>query len=145
MANRNAPRRSPTRKLVSKNARRPSNTGPILAGSFLLALVPATLLAYVPILAAAAYFLLSTITVAAYALDKQFAREERWRISESTLHGLALFGGWPGALLAQRLFRHKTTKPAFRVVLWVTVVLNLSLLVVANSHLRFLCKFGRLS
>ncbi len=145
MANSKTPRRPPATKPASKHTNRPSNTGSVLAGLFLLALVPATVLADVPTLAAAAYFLMSTVTFTAYALDKQFAREGRWRISESTLLGLALFGGWPGALLAQDLLRHKTKKASFRVALWVTVVLNLSLLAVANSHFRFLFNVGRLS
>ena len=41
---------------------------------------------------------------------------------------LALLGGWPGAWLAQRCFRHKTVKPAFRRIFWLTVVGNLGLI-----------------
>ena len=43
---------------------------------------------------------------------------------EDTLHLLGLVGGWPGALIARQLFRHKSTKQSFRTTLWVTVVLN---------------------
>ena len=32
---------------------------------------------------------------------------------ERTLHLLALLGGWPGAILARRRFRHKTMKVPF--------------------------------
>lgn len=39
-------------------------------------------------------------------------------------HLLALIGGWPGALLAQRLYHHKTKKPSFRFVFWLTVLGN---------------------
>jgi uncharacterized membrane protein YsdA (DUF1294 family) len=52
----------------------------------------------------------SLIAFVAYALDKAAARAGRWRTQESTLHLLALIGGWPGALLAQRQFRHKTAR-----------------------------------
>jgi len=66
----------------------------------------------------------SLIAFVVYALDKAAARAGRWRTQESTLHLLALIGGWPGALLAQRQFRHKTAKTSFLVVFWATVLLN---------------------
>lgn len=66
----------------------------------------------------------SSVAFLAYALDKSAAKKHRWRIRESTLHLLALIGGWPGALLAQRLIRHQSGKPAFQVVFWITVTLN---------------------
>ena len=43
---------------------------------------------------------------------------------------LGLVGGWPGGLLAQRLFRHKTRKRSFRTAFWITVVVNMSALAV---------------
>lgn len=70
------------------------------------------------------YLALSVVTFAAYGLDKRAARKGNWRISESTLHLLALLGGWPGALVAQGVFRHKTSKQPFRTVFWITVFLN---------------------
>ena len=66
-------------------------------------------------------------------LDKAAAQAGRWRTSEATLHLLALAGGWPGALLAQHWLRHKSAKRAFRAVFWVTVVLNVTGLVVVCS------------
>lgn len=77
-----------------------------------------------PITVIAVYAGASLIAFIAYALDKAAARAGRWRTQESTLHLLALIGGWPGALLAQRQFRHKTAKASFRVVFWATVLLN---------------------
>lgn len=66
--------------------------------------------------------LASLATFAAYALDKAAARAGRWRTPEATLHLLGLAGGWPGGLLAQAWLRHKTRKPAFLVVFWLTAV-----------------------
>ena len=68
----------------------------------------------------------SVFTFAAYARDKTAARRGDWRTRESTLHLLALAGGWPGALLAQQVLRHKSVKAGFRAVFWSTVVLNVA-------------------
>ena len=70
------------------------------------------------------YVCLSVLTFLAYKLDKSAAQNGRWRKQESTLHMLALAGGWPGALLAQQLLRHKSKKASFRMMLWVTVIVN---------------------
>lgn len=71
-----------------------------------------------------AYSAMSMATFIVYALDKRAARTGAWRVAENTLHGLSLLCGWPGALLAQELLRHKSAKPAFRRLFWLTVVLN---------------------
>lgn len=72
------------------------------------------------------YALLSIITFAVYGQDKSAAERGRWRTPESTLHLLSLAGGWPGALVGQRVFRHKTRKQPFRTVFWLTVVANVA-------------------
>lgn len=68
----------------------------------------------------------SLITLVVYAADKSAAKRGAWRTSEKTLHLLALMGGWPGALVAQQVFRHKSAKPEFRAVFWGTVSLNIA-------------------
>ncbi|MBB3281959.1 cold shock and DUF1294 domain-containing protein [Mitsuaria sp. BK037] len=78
------------------------------------------------------YVAMSFATFIVYALDKRAARLGQWRVKESTLHGLALLCGWPGALLAQHLLRHKSAKPGFRRVFWLSVALNI---------LAFVCLF----
>jgi uncharacterized membrane protein YsdA (DUF1294 family) len=65
---------------------------------------------------------LSGFTFLAYRKDKRRAEAGEWRIPESTLHFVGLIGGWPGAYLAQRTFRHKTSKTSFQVVFWIIVV-----------------------
>lgn len=73
------------------------------------------------------YFTLSLLSFAAYAIDKSAARKGTWRISENNLHVLDFLGGWPGGFVAQRLLRHKTSKPTFQRIYWVTVVLHCAL------------------
>lgn len=72
----------------------------------------------------ALYFVASLLTFIVYAIDKSAAQKGTWRTQESTLHMLALIGGWPGALIAQQQLRHKSKKQSFRFVFWVTVGLN---------------------
>lgn len=78
----------------------------------------------------------SVLAYALYAADKSAARRGAWRVSESTLHAVALAGGWPGALLAQQLTRHKTAKAEFRRIFWATVLLNVLGFVLLASALK---------
>lgn len=65
------------------------------------------------------------VAFAAFGLDKRLAQAGSWRISESTLLGLALVGGSVGAIGAQHLFRHKTRKEPFRSTLYGIVLLQI--------------------
>ncbi len=77
-------------------------------------------LAYIAVLA-----IMSLITFVAYGFDKRRAQNDGRRVPEKTLHLMALLGGWPGALMGQRVFRHKTQKLSFRIVYWLCVALHL--------------------
>lgn len=70
------------------------------------------------------YALMSVVSFLMYALDKSAAQRGAWRTAESTLHLTELAGGWPGALLAQHMFRHKTNKKPFQFAYWLAVVAN---------------------
>lgn len=69
-------------------------------------------------------FLVNCWTVFRFWDDKRRAVAGEWRIAEADLLGLALIGGSPGALLARRLFRHKTRKEPFSTLLLVIVALQ---------------------
>ena len=76
------------------------------------------------------YFIL--INLAAfliYGLDKWKAKKGRWRISEISLISLALLGGSIGALLAIKVFKHKTRHKKFTIGIPAICVLQLSLLI----------------
>lgn len=113
-------------------------------GGATLFAIPAFLLLYVvmailwktPLWVAGLYLAASAATFIAYAADKSAAARQSRRTPESTLHTLSLIGGWPGALLAQQLLRHKSTKQAFRQAFWATVLLNVIALLVLASPLR---------
>ena len=72
----------------------------------------------------ATYSAMSLLTFAAYAVDKFKAKHAMWRTPEKTLHLMELCCGWPGALLAQKILRHKSYKPSFRRVFWLMVLIN---------------------
>lgn len=74
------------------------------------------------------YLVMSAVAFATYAADKSAARAGQWRTSESTLHLIGVLGGWPGALVARHVLRHKTVKQPFRTLFWVTVVVNCAVL-----------------
>jgi uncharacterized membrane protein YsdA (DUF1294 family)/cold shock CspA family protein len=73
---------------------------------------------------ALAYPLVSLLSFCQYWLDKQHAQKGRWRTPENSLHIAELAGGWPGALVAQQVFRHKTRKLSFQLMFWAIVVLH---------------------
>lgn len=81
-----------------------------------------------PVLLFWAFAAMSTVAFIVYGLDKRAARRDARRTPESTLQFYALLGGWPGALLAQQVFRHKSSKRSFQIVFWLTVALNCGVL-----------------
>ncbi|TFC90897.1 MULTISPECIES: DUF1294 domain-containing protein [Cryobacterium] len=84
---------------------------------------------------AAFYLVLSVACFVVYAVDKSAAVAARWRVPENTLLLLGLAGGWPGAIVAQQVLRHKTKKASFRSAFWGTVALNVAAFVVVFSPL----------
>ncbi len=125
---RNRARASEVRYLGVVSARRAGSSGIPLAVAaallFFILLVGLLVLDELPVTLLAAYGLLSGVAFLMYGADKSAAEQGRWRTSESTLHMIAVIGGWPGALVARSVFRHKTTKQPFRTVFWFTVIAN---------------------
>jgi uncharacterized membrane protein YsdA (DUF1294 family) len=92
--------------------------------AFLIAIGLGWLVGKLPAVVAIAYGALSLFAMLLHGIDKSAAINNRWRIRESSLHLVALPGGWPGALVAQDVFRHKSSKAAFQNVFRATVVFN---------------------
>lgn len=72
------------------------------------------------------YSLVSFIAFFIYWSDKRRAESGRPRFTENSLHLFELLGGWPGALLAQHMFRHKTRKQPFQLIFWLIVAVHLA-------------------
>ncbi|WP_394172907.1 DUF1294 domain-containing protein [Thalassotalea litorea] len=112
-------------KLVKKQPQQTSKFSIYLALLFLASLFFYSIYAGISLSLVFIYLGLSVFTYLMYGWDKNKAQHGGWRTSESTLHLFALFGGWPGAAIAQQLIRHKSKKKEFRLVFWVTVILNI--------------------
>jgi cold-shock domain protein len=64
------------------------------------------------------YFIaINLLTFLLYGLDKYKAIRREWRIPERALLLMAFVGGAFGALSAMRIFRHKTRKGRFRLMI----------------------------
>lgn len=101
--------------------------------AFLLLYLVVALLWRVPHWVAGLYLTASLVCYLAYRSDKAAAQAGRWRTAESTLILLGLVGGWPGAIVAQQVLRHKSNKAAFRASFWSSVAVNVALFAVLNS------------
>ncbi|TWU21668.1 Cold-shock DNA-binding domain protein [Novipirellula galeiformis] len=109
----------------------------VIAISFLLALAALTIDGKLPFYVAGLYATMSVIAFIAYWMDKVAAIHRRSRTPENTLLYLGVIGGWPGALIAQQVFRHKTVKQSFQAGFWVSVVVNCCVLIfLASPALR---------
>lgn len=104
----------------------------------------AVILGKLPVAILWVYLGISAATFLVYAFDKYAAIRGRRRMPENTLHLLSLAGGWPGALVAQRVFRHKSSKTSFQLTYWVTVVANGSIVwsLLSPAGSRFLRVLG---
>ena len=125
---RNRPRATQVQFVASARASRGRAPGlraaVATAGGFLTLLLVLVVLDRAPALLMIPYVGFSALLFALYRSDKSAAQRGARRVPEANLHLVALLGGWPGALVARRLFRHKTTKQPFRTVFWLTVLVN---------------------
>lgn len=63
------------------------------------------------------FIVINLLTFLLYGLDKYKAIRREWRIPERALLLMAFVGGAFGALSAMRIFRHKTRKGRFKLII----------------------------
>lgn len=77
-------------------------------------------------------------TFIAYGADKKAAEKGEWRVPEVQLHALEFLGGWPGAIMAQKFFHHKTKKRSFRLMFWLMLVLEAAAVYIILRYLKLI-------
>ncbi|RMO83611.1 hypothetical protein ALQ33_01475 [Pseudomonas syringae pv. philadelphi] len=125
---------------TARPSRRPASRGRVPVRQLLLKLALLVLLCALPVYGSVSLWVrqgmpipgcallgMSLLAFVLYRHDKRQAGNGGQRTPENVLHTLELLGGWPGALLAQQLFRHKTRKVSFQVVFWLVVLVHQAL------------------
>jgi len=74
------------------------------------------------------YLIINLLTFLVWGFDKLRAVQHAWRVAERLLLFLIIAGGAFGALAGMLLFRHKTRKLMFKVMIGLGCVLHLSIL-----------------
>lgn len=69
------------------------------------------------------------------AVDKHKAVRGKWRISEAALLTAAFAMGGFGSLLGSVIFRHKTRKWKFRILLPVALLFNISMIILMKYYI----------
>lgn len=84
------------------------------------------------------FLLANVLTLILYGMDKMAAHKAWRRVPESTLLMLGVVGGWPGAIVGQQLFRHKTQKQPFKTYFIVSVIVSISVMAAIYQLYSFL-------
>lgn len=70
--------------------------------------------------------LMNIVTLGLFGSDKSRAVAGRSRISEAALLSASFLGGAAGGALGMRLFRHKTRKEGFKLIMTMAILVNLA-------------------
>lgn len=76
------------------------------------------------------------VTLLAYYVDKKAAQKGAWRVSEKNLHALEFLGGWIGALIGQKVLRHKNKKASYQGAFWFLAVMQLCVIYIILKFLN---------
>ena len=77
---------------------------------------------------------LNLLTFIIYGIDKFKAKKSKWRIPESTLLLLAVFGGSIGAWLGLQVWRHKTQHKKFYIGIPLMIITQVALILFQVSQ-----------
>ena len=77
-------------------------------------------------------------TFLAYYIDKRAAIRGNYRIPEFQLHTLEFLGGTLGAMLGQKLLRHKSKKGSYRVMFHAIVIMQITAVIAILRFLNFI-------
>jgi uncharacterized membrane protein YsdA (DUF1294 family)/cold shock CspA family protein len=83
-----------------------------------------SLTGHLPLFYILIYLSANSVVFLYYYQDKASAIKHNWRTPESTLHWLSILGGWGGAYIAQKIFKHKHKKASFMFTYKFTVIFN---------------------
>ena len=82
--------------------------------------------------------LINVQTMVMYGADKMAARKGMRRVPEATLLVFGVTGGWPGAILGQQLFRHKTQKQPFKTYFFISAIVSITVMAAAYHFSPFI-------
>lgn len=94
------------------------------AGTLLVLIMACIVFGRLPPWTGGLYLIAGMTVFVLYRADKRAAERGDWRISERMLHTIDLAFGIIGGLLAQQIYRHKTSKPGFRAITWAIAALH---------------------
>lgn len=80
---------------------------------------------------------INLITFIVFGMDKSAAVKKRSRIRVSTLLTLSFVGGSLGGLIAMYLFRHKTKKLQFTLLLPLMLILHIAAFLYIKGFIQF--------
>jgi len=78
------------------------------------------------------FIIMSVVAFVACGVDKSRARRRGWRVSESALLVLSFLGGALGFLLGMLIFRHKTRKWRFTLLVPLFLLLHIAIFVLCG-------------
>jgi uncharacterized membrane protein YsdA (DUF1294 family) len=76
----------------------------------------------------------NVLTFLLMGIDKYNSVKGHWRVKESTLLAAAFAMGGMGCLAGSLVFRHKTRKPKFRILLPLALLFNLAVIILVVNY-----------
>jgi len=67
---------------------------------------------------------INLISLLMFGVDKLKAKHDAWRLSERSLYLASFLGGVFGSVLGMKIFRHKTRKTKFKMIISILVIWN---------------------